>query len=89
MEAMRLLRLFASGTLAETFKRGKTDWAEARAIVTVWETARSWEGDIPKPPVLVDPAAVVRVTIERAIAVFLSGTGVHPRRACYRCRPIA
>jgi len=39
--------IFASGTLAGTFRRkytGKRDWDEAKAVVTKWEKEGSWDG---------------------------------------------
>ena len=45
--------IHVSGTLGGKFSRkqtGKSDWDEARAVVAVWETARSWDGPVPAEP---------------------------------------
>jgi integrase len=66
--------IHVSGTLGGKFYRrdtGKVDWDEARAVVAVWEAAKSWEGPAQiAEPVPLDPVPDGRITIERAIAAF-------------------
>ena len=68
--------IHVSGTLGGKFNRkqtGKSDWDEAKALVTSWETADAWDGKVeaqPPPPI---PASVPgRITIADAMKVFLS-----------------
>ena len=68
--------IHVSGTLAGKFSRkqtGKSNWEEAKAVIVVWETAQSWDGQakIEPSPVLAhaDPASG-RITIDRAIQAF-------------------
>ena len=67
--------IHVSGTLGGKFSRkqtGKSDWDEAKAVVAVWQAAKSWEGpvqiDEPAPPAPTVPDG--RITIERAIQAF-------------------
>jgi integrase/recombinase XerC len=68
-------QIFASGTLAGKFKRrytGKSDWEEAKAVVTSWEGAQSWTGTVspaPAPVIVQDPP---RISVADATKVFLS-----------------
>jgi hypothetical protein len=73
--------IYASGTLGGQFKRKNTErstWDEAKAVVRAWEDAQSWDGPAPKSDVIqVSEPAVPspnsgRITIERAIDVFMS-----------------
>jgi hypothetical protein len=44
--------IYASGTLQRVFKRKNTErrtWDEAKAVVSIWETAESWEANAPAP----------------------------------------
>ncbi len=77
--------IHASGTLNRTFNRkqtGKSDWDEAKAIVSVWEEADSWDGRAaPCPPLPLSAIAPTRITIAEAVRVFLSnreGASVAP-----------
>ena len=66
--------IYASGNLSGTFKRkftGRTTWDEAKAVAAEWEKDRSWDGEIPTPPVPLPEPAPSRATIERAVKVFL------------------
>jgi integrase len=66
--------IFASGTLSGQFRRkytGKSDWDEAKAIVTQWERAGAWDAE-PQPAAPVLAQAHERTTIERAVAAFMS-----------------
>jgi integrase len=67
--------IFASGTLAGRFSRkytGKSDWDEAKAVATVWESAGSWDG-VPTPQPLHDkPPQRQRITLADAAKVFLT-----------------
>jgi len=68
--------IHVSGTLGGKFNRkqtGKSDWDEAKAVASVWETANSWSGDT--PPVLLVPKAdngPERTTLADAVAVFMT-----------------
>jgi integrase len=65
--------IHASGTLGDKFKRKNTersDWEAALAVARALESANSWTGQLPDPPVSIALAA--RMTVDRAISVFLS-----------------
>lgn len=70
--------IHVSGTLGGKFSRkqtGKAKWDEAKAVVSFWETAQSWDG--PKPvtpaPEPETPApGSSRISIADAIAAFLA-----------------
>ena len=67
--------IFVSGSLGGKFKRkqtGKSTWEEARTVVAKWEQAGNWEGVKAPEPQSVTPTAPHRVTIERAVKMFLS-----------------
>src|SRR5208283_3247187 len=67
--------IFASGSLARTFKRkctGKTNWDDARAVAASWEKAGSWDGEVIIPEPLPESTSPSRVTIERASKSFLN-----------------
>jgi integrase len=68
--------IHVSGTLGGKFNRkqtGKSDWGEAKALVTSWETADAWDGKVEAPPPPPIPASVPgRITIADAMKVFLS-----------------
>jgi integrase len=67
--------IHVSGTLGRKFSRkktGKSDWDEARAVVAVWEAARSWNVPAPAEPVPALAPASGRITITGAIAAFLA-----------------
>ncbi len=57
--------IHVSGTLGGKFS-GKSDWDEAKAMVSVWETARSWEGPVksrnPQPRPRLPSTAVSQLT---------------------------
>ena len=67
--------IHVSGTLGRKFSRkqtGKSDWAEAKAVVAVWQATQSWEG-LTQINEAVPPAPAVpdgRITIARAIQAF-------------------
>src|SRR5713226_9664783 len=69
--------IHVSGTLGGKFNRkqtGKSDWGEAKALVTLWETADDWDGkkvERPAPTPQEEPQAK-RITIADAGRVFLS-----------------
>jgi integrase len=66
--------IHVSGTLGGKFNRkqtGKSDWDEAKAVVALWETAGSWDGEAIVPEPLPETAQPHRVTIERAVKAFL------------------
>jgi hypothetical protein len=66
--------IFASGTLSGKFKRrytGKSDWDQAKAVVTGWEEAQSWDGPVEAAPAPVRPPTPGRITIAAAVKVFL------------------
>lgn len=66
--------IHASGTLGGKFNRrntGKSDWDEAKAIVSAWEAAGRWDGEAALPPPVV-PELPARITLERAVSVFLA-----------------
>src|SRR5579872_485383 len=69
-------RIHVSGTLGGKFNRkqtGKSDWDEAKALVTSWETADAWDGKVEGPPPPPIPASVPgRIAIADAMKVFLS-----------------
>jgi integrase/recombinase XerD len=77
--------IYASGTLGRLFKRkntGQTNWPEAKAIATSWETAGKWAGDTGAPPQPLpwnsggaDSPTTEGITIERAVAAFLAEHG--------------
>jgi integrase len=87
--------VYASGTLNGQFKRKNTErtsWAEAKTIVSNWESTGSWNG-VPTPPPSrpfaspADPASTTsesntpRVTIAEAVKAYLavrSGSGIVP-----------
>src|SRR5262249_35344858 len=54
--------IYASGTLAGTFKRKNTErtaWDEAKALVHAWEDAGAWDGSAQVPrPVMLAPQRV-------------------------------
>jgi len=65
--------IHVSGTLGGKFSRkqtGKSDWDEAKAVVAIWEAARSWDNpatiQVPPAP---EPAPG-RITIARAFHAF-------------------
>jgi integrase len=66
--------IFASGTLAGTFKRkytGKSDWEGARAVATAWEAAKAWDGptkEAPTPPAKQEAGITVQDATEAFIA---------------------
>jgi len=69
--------IYTSGTLSGLFARkntGKIAWPEAKAVVSVWETARAWgEGEsipISAPPVTIAPPG--KITVNRAVEAFLA-----------------
>src|ERR1700728_4378090 len=65
--------IHVSGTLGKKSSRkqtGKSNWDEAKAVVTVWESARSWDGVEPVPVISVPEPDARRVTIVRAIQMF-------------------
>jgi integrase len=68
--------IHVSGTLGGKFNRrntGKSDWDEARAVVSVWNSAGNWDGEVPSPPPpTLDDDAPARITVDRAISVFLA-----------------
>jgi integrase len=86
--------IYASGTLKGQFKRKNTErtaWAEAKTIVSQWESAGSWNGDavpIVATPIVPGPADSApslsetgppRVTIGEAVKAYLavrSGSGI-------------
>ncbi|HEY4362910.1 MAG TPA: tyrosine-type recombinase/integrase [Bryobacteraceae bacterium] len=73
--------IFVSGTLAGQFRRkytGKTEWAEAKAVVTEWERAGNWTGVAPAPaPQPKIDTAPGRITIEQAIQSFTAEFGAN------------
>jgi integrase len=70
--------IHVSGTLGGKFNRkqtGKSDWDEAKALVTAWETANAWDGKLalqpaPEPPQ--EEAQPRRIPIADAVKVFLT-----------------
>jgi integrase len=72
--------IHATGTLDGRFNRkqtGKSDWDEAKAVAAQWEATGSWSGAVPEPPQPVradehPPGTPNRITIERAVKVFLA-----------------
>jgi integrase len=67
--------IFASGTLSGSFKRkytGKSSWEEAKAVVALWETSKSWDGEVTLPQPLPETTRPHRVTVEHAIKAFLA-----------------
>jgi site-specific recombinase XerD len=67
--------IFVSGTLARSFKRqttGQWEWEPARRVAAELEKAASWTAPIPPPEPLHEPSAPRRVTVERAVTVFLA-----------------
>ena len=65
--------IHVSGTLGKKSSRkqtGKSNWDDAKAVVTVWESARSWDGVEPVLVVPVPEPDARRVTIARAIQMF-------------------
>ena len=65
--------IHVSGTLSKKSSRkqtGKSNWDEAKAVVTVWESAQSWDGVETAPVVPVPEPDTRRVTIARAIQMF-------------------
>ena len=68
--------IHVSGTLGGKFNRkqtGKSDWDEAKALVTSWETADAWDGNVEGPPPPPIPASVPgRITIAEAMKVLIS-----------------
>src|ERR1035441_2154233 len=66
--------IHVSGTLGGKFSRkqtGKSDWDEAKAVASVWETAQSWDGPAQvEDPTPLAPGPDTRITIERAIQAF-------------------
>jgi integrase len=78
--------IHVSGTLGGKFSRkqtGKSDWDEARAVVAVWEAARSWDGPAPAEPATAPQPApdthgvTIAEATESYIANRLSG-GIEP-----------
>jgi len=67
--------IHASGTLDGKFRRtqtGKSDWDEAKTLVSSWETADSWDDKLaPPPPEPAPPGAPARITIAVATKIFL------------------
>src|SRR5260370_21533351 len=66
--------IHVSGTLGGKFNRrntGKSDWDEAKAVVSAWEAAGRWDGEAALPPPVV-PELRARMTLERAVSVFLA-----------------
>ena len=85
--------IYASGTLDGKFKRKNTErasWAEAKAVVSQWESSGSWNGApvpvVPTPVIPVPDATpspsdsvIPRVTIAEALKAYLavrSGSGI-------------
>jgi len=67
--------IHVSGTLGGKFSRkqtGKSDWDEAKAVVAIWEAARSWDNPatLQAPPPPAPEPASGRIKIERAIQAF-------------------
>jgi integrase len=66
--------IHVSGTLGGKFKRqntGKSDWDEAKAAVSAWQSAGRWDGEAVLPPPTI-PQLPARMTVERAISVFVA-----------------
>ena len=73
--------IHVSGTLGGKFSRkqtGKSDWAEAKAVVAVWEAAQSWAAE----PAPAEPAPDMHgVTIAEAMESFIANRlsrGIEP-----------
>lgn len=70
--------IHVSGTLAGRFSRrqtGKANWEEAKAVVAIWESARSWDGHGTTEEAAAqapEPVLPEQVTVERAIEAFTS-----------------
>src|SRR5580658_1357793 len=72
--------IHVSGTLGGKFSRkqtGKSDWDEAKAVVAIWEAARSWDNPatIQAPPA--PEPAPGRITIARAFHAFTAEYQAH------------
>ena len=67
--------IHASGTLDGKFRRtqtGKSDWDEAKTLVSSWETADSWDDKLaPSRPEPAPPGAPARITIAVTTKIFL------------------
>ena len=66
--------IYASGTVNRIFKRKNTErilWDEAKGVATAWETAGSWDGEVPQVVIAPEPS-VDRITIERAVKAHLA-----------------
>lgn len=77
--------IFASGTLAKTFRRqstGQGNWDDAKTVARQWEAAANWTGTI-APPIQQSPASddpgtrTHRTTIEKAVKTYLAEFGEH------------
>jgi len=67
--------IHVSGTLGGKFngrQTAKSDWDEAKALVTSWETADSWDGKVQVSPAPVPESIPGRIMIADATKVFLS-----------------
>jgi integrase len=65
--------IHVSGSLGGKFRRrdtGRSDWAEAKAVVASWEAAQSWDGPAPAEPAPAPAVPDGRITIDRAIQAF-------------------
>ncbi len=77
--------IHVSGTIGGKFRRkqtGKSDWDEAKAVVAVWEAAKSWDGVAQvQEPAIPAPAAIdARLTIADALAAYLAGRAAREPR---------
>src|ERR1019366_4478615 len=76
--------IHVSGTLGGKFSRkqtGKTDWAEAKAVVASWEAAQSWDGLAPAEPAPAPAPDTHGVTIAEATESFIANRlsrGIEP-----------
>ena len=67
--------IHVSGSLGGKFRRrdtGRSDWAQARALVASWEAAQSWDGQAPAEPAPAPAVPDGPITIADAIAAFLT-----------------
>jgi integrase/recombinase XerD len=71
--------IYASGTLAGKFKRKNTErdnWGDAKAMAAQFDAAGNWDGKLnAPPPEPIATSVTARMTIERAVSVFLSEHG--------------